>query len=99
MSKNAKIAIGALVVISVVVASVFIFISHQGRNVVEVHRQGDGNANVVAHLSNPCGEVPNNIKSANSSAFEAAVSKAIKNANGKDLDAHVGVPGLLCTSD
>ena len=89
MSKNTKAVIGASAVICVVVAIVFIFISYQGRNVVEVHRKGDGNAEVRGHLSKPCGDVPNNIKSANSSALEAAVSKAVKNANGKDLDAHV----------
>jgi hypothetical protein len=86
LSKNAKIVIIGLAVIG---AFVFILISYQRRNFVEINRQGSGNANVAAHLSNPCGDVPNNIKSTNSSAFEAALSKAIKNANGKDLDAHV----------
>jgi hypothetical protein len=89
LSKNAKAVMGALAVICVAIAIVFVSISYLRRNVVEINRQGDGNASVAAHLSNPCGDVPNNIKSANSSAFEAALSKAIKNAHGQDLDAHV----------
>jgi hypothetical protein len=89
LSKHAKVVTSALAVIGVSIAIVFVFISYQHRNVVEINRQGKGNANVAAYLSNPCGDVPNNIKSANSSAFEAALSKAIKNSHGKDLDAHV----------
>jgi hypothetical protein len=89
LSKNAKVVMGALAGICVVIAVVILLISYQRRNVVEIKRQGDGNATLAAHLSNPCGDVPNNIKSANSSAFEAALSKAIKNSDGKDLDAHV----------
>lgn len=89
MKNNKAIVIGlSVLVLAGLIA--YLFVSYQSRTVVEIKRKGSGPADVTARLSNPCGDVPNNIKSASSSTFEAAISKALKGANpGPKLDADI----------
>ncbi len=83
---STKAIVGMAVIVALAVIAIYYL--HQNRG-VHISRQGNGHANVEGQLSSPCGDAPSNIKSAYSSALEAAVNNAIKNAHGRDLDAHV----------
>jgi len=81
---------GTVIVVVVLIIAVLLgFYFYQHGSVVDVSRQGDNNATLHARLPNGCGDVPSNIDSASSSAFEAAISKAFKSSHGGDLDARV----------